>query len=62
MKFLQFTYQHYFQIVKPRKWNEISYIKSRPFLLDLEESRFGNTRGEKIIYTYACASIKYHFC
>ena len=47
MEFLQFTYQHYFQIVKPRKWNEISYIKSRPFLLDLEESRFGNTRGEK---------------
>lgn len=52
MKFLQFTYQHYFQIVTPRKWNEISYIKSRPFLLDLEESRFGNTRGEKKEYIH----------
>ncbi|KAK7842086.1 hypothetical protein CFP56_014315 [Quercus suber] len=39
MKFLQFTYQHHFQIVTPRKWNEISYTKSRPFILDLEESR-----------------------
>ena len=52
MKFLQFTDQHYFQIVTPRKWNEISYIKSRPFLLDLEESRLSNTRGEKKEYIH----------
>jgi len=48
MKFLQFTYQYYFQIVTPRKWNEISYIKSRPFLLDLEESRLSCMRFNKI--------------